>query len=345
MPLNNWMQEKFDTPAGRANPRLSEIFMPGSHDAGMYVTPDTSGGRTGKTITHFDDITTQLNNGARFFDIRVYRMGGSPRIGHYPKKSRSAGIFGAYGPLFNTVITDMVNWLTVHPTELIIIKATLSNDSKSQGHFPQIRNILNPHHASLWHANNGPNRHIARLQYQQARGHIFLCFEPSYAPANAQVTGNLQNRIHTIAKVSYSAPAAVIGGGAGPGILHLGGNAPTKSTYNQVRDVQMRSINRAAPHTNSQNRLNMFYLTITSSRNSVETNTETQMGMTGVARVPADVHRSSYGSWVVNRRRNYRRGLRGTRGVQGYIPNIVHYDFINPAVSTYIVNQNQGPNV
>lgn len=334
MALNTWMGDKFDV-NGRRGTILSQMTMPGAHDAGMYEAMKSSG--KGKILTQFDDIGTQLNNGTRFFDIRVYFKNNLPRVGHFASKSTSS-MLGGYGPPFEDVMTDMSNFITANPSEIIIVKATLSGDARKKKGGGWAATESKIPWNDLWHAHTPARKHIAALPYDQAKGHIFLCFEKDLAPKEKHLTINRKQKILFVQKAKYTEPATPLAPALDRGTLHIAGSAPQKNNLNDVLKKQREAIQGSA-HTNTQNRLNLFYLTITSAKNTVEDNTIRELRMAGPNRNPVMATKTVRSEW----------GGPGLYAIKmdeaalwkvGYKPNIIHYDFVNRIVNHMIISMN-----
>ena len=78
---------------------LKNLVMPGSHDAGLYMTSScTGGGSPTNTTTQGLDIAGQLWAGSRYFDFRVYHDGTDYRLAHY------GTLGGCYGPKLDDVL-------------------------------------------------------------------------------------------------------------------------------------------------------------------------------------------------------------------------------------------------
>jgi 1-phosphatidylinositol phosphodiesterase len=123
--LNEWMSDIPD------DTKLSNIIMPGSHDAGMSVVqgkravgfgwavPDAS------IITQDLDIAGQLNAGTRFFDIRVYNWGkihGELYTGHFAEAKKGKATAGGYGQKLDEVLTQVKGFLDTNDSETVILK-------------------------------------------------------------------------------------------------------------------------------------------------------------------------------------------------------------------------------
>lgn len=105
------------------NVYLSQISLPGTHDAGAYADA-ASNAIQNLAITQIYDIPTQFNNGVRVLDFR-------PEC----SSTNSEDDFDiAHGIIsldvtFEEVLNETVKWLTNHPTEFIIVQ--LKNESSS----------------------------------------------------------------------------------------------------------------------------------------------------------------------------------------------------------------------
>ena len=94
---------------------VSQISMPGTHDAGAYPTTDNSftGWVDDFAQTQNYDIMGQLDLGIRVLDFRPKYDGGIFNIAH--------GYITYEDRYMDTVIKQAVGWLAEHPTELLIV--------------------------------------------------------------------------------------------------------------------------------------------------------------------------------------------------------------------------------
>lgn len=114
---------------------VSQISMPGTHDAGAY--PSSSGLDNALAQTQFVDIITQLNAGIRVLDFRPKYVNGTFNIAH--------GYVTYEDRTFDYVFEQAISWLAEHPTEFIIVqlKNEFGSDSDSQiGWQTNMRNKL-----------------------------------------------------------------------------------------------------------------------------------------------------------------------------------------------------------
>ncbi|XP_031839276.1 PI-PLC X domain-containing protein 1 isoform X1 [Nomia melanderi] len=106
-----WMKERQNILGPR---RISEIFLPGTHDSASYAEDDTGNFITNNAVTQDTDILGQLIHGVRFLDIRV---------GHYPLSSEIW--WTNHGPLYRSVplktVIDQVKQFLNNTEEIVIM--------------------------------------------------------------------------------------------------------------------------------------------------------------------------------------------------------------------------------
>ena len=86
---------------------LYQIAMPGSHDAGMYVTNDcTSLAWAEWAKTQDLSILNQLGAGARYFDLRPFSHNGTIYVGHFNMGQ------GCYGAKLQDILNDVRSFLS-----------------------------------------------------------------------------------------------------------------------------------------------------------------------------------------------------------------------------------------
>ena len=117
------------------NKKLTDICIPGSHDAGMSVCiSPTVGASNCNTITQSMDILGQLKNGSRYFDIRPIIGGGAYETGHYSDVSALLSTQGARGQSIDDIIND-INEFTASNKELVILNLSHSLDTDSSAKY------------------------------------------------------------------------------------------------------------------------------------------------------------------------------------------------------------------
>jgi hypothetical protein len=103
--------------------RLSDIAIPGSHDSGTYAFDFFEG--AGYANTQDEDFTHQLDDGMRFFDVRVdYRSSGDSGAGWYVNHSKIHSHWLTLTGIFSAIS----QWANVpgHQNEIIILNLTIT---------------------------------------------------------------------------------------------------------------------------------------------------------------------------------------------------------------------------
>jgi hypothetical protein len=176
----NWMKDVQSTT------KLSQIVMPGSHDAGMYTTshcaPPLVASKLSKT--QGESVHRQLALGSRYFDIRVDYDHGKLVTYHRNKQ------WGCNGGDLQTVLDDARSFLKSHPSEAAILKFShIRNDSgKSAGDTKErINNLINEY-SNFTYKNSSPNVNLADIELGDVRGKMILIFDYSdfISPANGR---------------------------------------------------------------------------------------------------------------------------------------------------------------
>ena len=111
------------------NTYVSQISMPGTHDAGAYTAD--SGFDNAFAQTQFVDIITQLNSGIRVLDFRPKYISGEGKDAVY---NIAHGYITYEDRTFDYVFKQAIDWLAEHPTEFIIVqlKNEFGSDNASQ---------------------------------------------------------------------------------------------------------------------------------------------------------------------------------------------------------------------
>lgn len=165
----NWMK-----PISNAT-RLDQIMMPGSHDAGMselhHCAPPVVG--DGYTQTQSGSIGQQLQDGSRYFDIRVDYDYNKLVTYH-----RTDG-WGCNGQDLQQVLDQARSFLTAHPSETAIFK--FSHIRSYEDHKPadtkrRINELLNSYQAIMY-SNASGSVNLAEIKLSDARGKMILVFD------------------------------------------------------------------------------------------------------------------------------------------------------------------------
>ncbi|NNK94785.1 MAG: hypothetical protein HKP41_10585 [Desulfobacterales bacterium] len=119
---STWITDNIDI---LGNKKLTEISIPGSHDAGMYEANKCSfagvGGPTAcNTKTQEITVGQQLYCGVRYFDLRpVYTKDKEFYTGHFTDK---LGNLGCLGGSLDEILDEVEGFSSKNPRELVILK-------------------------------------------------------------------------------------------------------------------------------------------------------------------------------------------------------------------------------
>lgn len=166
---SNWMKVIND------NTLLNQMMMPGSHDAGMselnHCAPPVGAG--GMTQTQSGPIGKQLEDGSRYFDIRIdYDYN---ELVTYHRTGR----LGCNGQSLISILDQAKDFLTAHPSEIAILK--FSHIRNFNEHDPaetkeRINDLLN-NYSDYFYKNNSMNINLASIPIKEARGKMILVFD------------------------------------------------------------------------------------------------------------------------------------------------------------------------
>lgn len=102
--------------------RLNQIALPGSHDAGMSISPYCFGGSSCNTVTQRRTVFQQLMAGCRYFDIRPALISGSTDFytGHF--SSVGGFIVGCAGEKLVDVLRGVMEYFSSGGLDPVILK-------------------------------------------------------------------------------------------------------------------------------------------------------------------------------------------------------------------------------
>ena len=116
--------------------KLSDIVIPGSHDTGTYALPDDPISLIGKAQN--EDITSQLDDGIRSFDIRVRWSEGAGTIA---EPCYSADYYARHGALtacsltMSDIFNQIATWTNLPGNQQEIILVSLSIDNSGADNY------------------------------------------------------------------------------------------------------------------------------------------------------------------------------------------------------------------
>lgn len=160
-----------DWMAGIDNTRyLSELAIPGTHDAGADLHSSEQGVEQDYTIAQDFRISNQLMLGVRWFDIRLSDDGGTMTVFHGPYYLHKN---------FTDLIQEAIDFLNDHPTETVIYCIKQEHSSRGDDAFANgiWCGYLNPHLDHFWLGNHIPmlgevrGKIVIMRQYEGTHGY------------------------------------------------------------------------------------------------------------------------------------------------------------------------------
>lgn len=120
--LSNWMSD-----TSISNRNLSELCLPGAHDASVYRCFDcTIGANVKNTQTQYLPIEQLLDSGIRYFDLRPVLDDGIFYTGHYTRYDKRPS-FGCKGDTLQRIFNVLNSFLSQH-TEVVMLHFSHYND-------------------------------------------------------------------------------------------------------------------------------------------------------------------------------------------------------------------------
>lgn len=182
-----WMSDNISTLRTK---KMTEISIPGSHDAGMFVAKDCTlagvGGPTDcNTRTQEFDISEQLSRGARFFDLRpVYNQDATFVTGHFSDID-VLGITGCAGGGLSDILKDVSSFAAANPQELVILKLSHYYNRKedtfgfSDVIMTQLTAVVHNNLSAHLVKSNSGTLHLLDLQYEDLlkSGNVIAAFD------------------------------------------------------------------------------------------------------------------------------------------------------------------------
>lgn len=325
MPANDWMSAINDLRL------LSEMTMPGSHDAGIN-TGDTDRRTVAPkrfAITQDVGIRQQCDRGSRFFDIRINASSGRTYHGNF--------VLGALGQSLDDILRDVRGFLVANAGECVILRFT-----KTEGNLDVILNriqaVLGPGPGGQIDLLFRHNRNLALEPMRNLRHKAICVFEETHQAIIPEVG------LHRFSRYDPAVPAA-----AG---LAACGKYSERTNLSEVINRQVTKIDEHANH-RPNDHLFVLYWTQTGSglsRNIKDFSMKTRnlqkeqqkRRVTGGA-----YHNMDYLKNLVTRGTDARSQQQKTRVLvttaadrRKIMPNVIMYDFVNTAMSDEIVTLN-----
>lgn len=168
----NWMKS---IPSDRT---INSLVIPATHDTGMYMTKHcTLFVFPEWTQTQALSIFDQLMVGTRYFDIRVDYDHNELVTYHRTDSS------GCNGDSLKNILDAATQFLSLHPSEVIIIKFSHTRDDWGHNQSDITKKVINlletTYHAYLY-VSDFDKINLSSLQLAQTRGKIIAVFDKEY---------------------------------------------------------------------------------------------------------------------------------------------------------------------
>lgn len=220
--------------------KLSEITVPGSHDAGVYVADAKRLAFAPKamSICQTKDLNGQCHAGSRYFDIRIGSFGGELKAQHIAGKIR----VGATGGELGAMMRQLQSFVTSQTGKNEFVIARFS---KSSNHKEIVDYIKDNFGKDLFKG----DANIAKTKLSDVRGKIIAVFADKFEPFLDPAKG-----IHRFASLDEKA-------GRNNGLFVCGKYANSTNMVKVYNDA-FRHLNEHDGHTPGDH-LNLTYWTQT----------------------------------------------------------------------------------
>jgi hypothetical protein len=173
---HNWMS------ALKPDRKLIDLWLPGSHDAGVYEDEERGVKPTPGPTTRCQEknIHEQARNGSRVFDIRCWLKDGKPTMGHFAKDKASA-VTGDWGGTLESALDDAVKFLNLNTKEFLIFRI---GHTKCAAEVDEVVKAMDS--GKLKYANfilkgsSGHFANLANLQVKNLQGKLLLIFDKEF---------------------------------------------------------------------------------------------------------------------------------------------------------------------
>ncbi|MEJ1338900.1 MAG: hypothetical protein RPU64_00165 [Candidatus Sedimenticola sp. (ex Thyasira tokunagai)] len=327
MAMCNWMSILDD------NLKLSEITMPGSHDAGIYEDQsrlETTGVGLvpiNTAICQDKCIYDQCIVGSRFFDVRLEVTDTGVRTHH-----RKPVLGGALGQGADSILIDVNEFLNRYPSEFVILRIT-----KTKAKTEILGKILESSlKGRLYRTNTLKN--IAKCSIKELRGKAVCAFEPDIGTLHPSLG---MQPFYRHGEGEY-------------GIVTCG----KYSNDSRIKKVVAGQVGKINAHTSHNQNDHLFVLYWTQTFNpkklsnwfrskNIRANTTRPLNARKAGQLSGGVHHNMH---YLTNLLSTGQGLYGKRKLkvtpttladrQRIMPNVVMYDFVNTQVSSEIVSLN-----
>jgi len=182
--MHEWMFRNIDDGS-----RLSDIVIPGSHDAGMWCHYSKAGTLkqppSASVVTQDLSINHQLRAGYRMFDLRIYTgPGGALHCGHFPELFKRRGktdpVLGGFGASLEGVLQQVQVFMSsVGTRETVILKFS---HIKTGNRREVVRTVARTLDQYLYNPHRQPDT-IGNIPLGRLRGKVLAVYESKFQDA------------------------------------------------------------------------------------------------------------------------------------------------------------------
>ncbi|WP_151194253.1 hypothetical protein [Cysteiniphilum sp. JM-1] len=163
--MSKWMSQLKDSTL------ISDITLPGSHDAGMsQATSCTSGVARSWVITQTSDVADQLRSGSRIFDVRI-ETNTSNKLVTFHKSLK----IGCQGEIVENILKDTSQFLSSHNKEFVVLRISHTEESSMDAFLKLVNTKYKSKLAKVTKPIWGG------LKVGDVRGKIIIIVDPEYA--------------------------------------------------------------------------------------------------------------------------------------------------------------------
>ncbi len=333
--MGNWMSDLPDRVL------LSQITMPGSHDAGINTNDATGVGlgslKKSSAICQDVNIGLQCQRGSRFFDIRLEVS--SSGIKSYHKTLKQ----GALGESANDMLEGVFQFLQSHPSEFVILRITKPIGASDEIISAIVNSSLRDR---IYKSPNFVN--FAREEIRSLRGRAICCFDTD-RPVKGLIFKTLgkvpfnslmpKDGLHSFSRYTSDDQFGIV----------TCGKYSEASDLRDVIDGQVAKIDEHAKH-NMGSHLFVLYWTQTFKGSNIRKHTMQKRDPSKEVRkqqVTGGAHHNmNHLKTLLTSGRAIPGQAQLTVGATTYedrrkmMPNVIMYDFVNEKMSSEIVGLN-----
>ncbi|WP_448672875.1 MULTISPECIES: hypothetical protein [Chitinophagaceae] len=178
----------------KGNYTLKDIVFPGSHDAGMSVLTAAGGQQKGtinecNTLTQIFNISEQLNDGIRMFDLRVGMYENEMYTKHCASDCMDDAMGGGYGERLRDILLNVKDFLHQNNKEIVLL--TFSHFCERVIGPKRLTDSILQYLGKDIVFRRGAGMTLAKIPLSQMSGKVILSFEGYMDPTGYVDSGTI----------------------------------------------------------------------------------------------------------------------------------------------------------